>query len=179
MPPFERVLCSSLRSIRFSSRSVQFHLKINFRLVWTPSSNDSSLRTSLKFFPICRNCHRLFQPSIPRDAVCPDCEEHLFRVVSNTLFHRITVRSAPLAPAHCLAPMQVLSSLLVNFLSLPGFENIVDKYPKTRTSIPGRMTDTFDGRICQEAKCPDGSPFFDPNDMSGELRIGVTMSLDW
>ncbi len=78
-----------------------------------------------------------------------------------------------------MAPLQVLSSLLANFLSLPGFEDLIDKYPKTRPRTAGRKTDIFDGNICREAVCPDGSKFFDPNDSSGELRIGVTMSLDW
>lgn len=31
----------------------------------------------------------------------------------------------------------------------------------------------------QNAKLPNGQPFFNKNDESDELRIGVTMSLDW
>ncbi len=130
-------------------------------------------------YPLCKKCHRIFQPNIPSDSVCPDCDEELFRTISNSVFRSITGCNAPPPPPFLVTPIQVLSSLLVDCLSKPGIEHTVESYSKTRILQADIKTDISDGEIWKNAKCPDGTKFFDRNDDSGELRIGVTMSLDW
>ncbi|TDL19286.1 hypothetical protein BD410DRAFT_443930 [Rickenella mellea] len=129
-------------------------------------------------YPICHLCHRIFRPDIPTTAVCPDCDSALFKVSSSTVFERIKRRPAPAPTPVCAAPIQVLSSLLVDFLSQPRNEDALEEW-KTRTHEPGKYKDIMDGNIWRSMKCPDGSLFFDPSDDSGELRLGVTLSLDW
>ncbi len=56
---------------------------------------------------------------------------------------------------------------------------MIEVHPKMRIRQPDMMTDISDEAIWENTKCPDGTKFFDRNDNSGELCIGVTMSLDW
>lgn len=129
-------------------------------------------------YPVCRHCHSIFERNIPTNAVCPDCEDHLFRPVSRALFRQLTGRKAPLPRPVCAAPIESLSSLLTEFLSRPAIEDDLEDW-KTRTKTPGKSTDIMDGDVWKTMKAPDGSLFFDPDDGSGELRIGVTVGLDW
>lgn len=75
--------------------------------------------------------------------------------------------------------MQPLSSLLSEFLSRTGMEELVNSYWKTRAHRPGQLSDIMDGNIWRTAKGPDGSLFFNAEDDTDELRIAVTMGLDW
>jgi hypothetical protein len=96
--------------------------------------------------------------------------------MSATLFERITARKAHCPPPVAAAPVQVLSSLLADFLSRPGIEESCNKW-KTRQTAPGELHDMPDGRIWQGLKDHGGGLFFD--DGTSELRLGVTLSLDW
>ena len=58
-------------------------------------------------------------------------------------------------------------------------EETIDAYWKERQSPLGKRCDIMDGEIWLTAKLKDGRQFFDQQDMTGDLRIGVTMHLDW
>lgn len=75
--------------------------------------------------------------------------------------------------------MQPLRSLLAEFLSRPGIEEIVGTHWKTRTRKNGHRMDIMDGDLWSSLDGPDGKPFFDTNDNTDELRIGVTLGIDW
>ncbi|TDL13710.1 hypothetical protein BD410DRAFT_734965 [Rickenella mellea] len=128
-------------------------------------------------YPICHICHRIFKPNIPVNSVCPDCDTALFKATSPTIFQRVTGKAPPPPPPVSAAPIQVLSSLLVDFLAQPGIEAAAEKW-KARTHEPGKYKDIMDGNIWKSSACADGTPFFDGSDESGELRLGVTLSLD-
>lgn len=130
-------------------------------------------------FIVCGKCHRLFTINIPVSSSCPDCSTALFKTVSQNIFQRLYSRSPPPPQPLFVAPLQPLSSLLQDFLNQPGIEDAIDSYWKTRYREEGIRTDIMDGEIWKNVKGPDGRPFFDPHDDSGDLRIGVTFSLDW
>lgn len=141
--------------------------------------NRLELQDRFTVFPICEVCHRFFKKGIPTDATCPDCDCPLFRASLPPLLSGILLRKAPDPLPNLCAPMQPLSSLLVEFLSRPGIEDIVETYWKQRERKTGQQLDIMDGELWQSLEGPDGKLFFDPNDQSGELRIGVTLGIDW
>lgn len=129
-------------------------------------------------FPICSTCHRIFEPNVNVNILCPDCDTAIFKPLSATLFERITGRKAHRPPPVAAAPIQVLSSLLADFLSSPEIETSCSEW-KTRKETPGELHDMPDGRIWKNLRGHDGEPFFNKTDQSSELRLGVTLSLDW
>ena len=130
-------------------------------------------------FPVCSKCHRFFNCTIPADSTCPDCDTPLFRPTDDFLFSRIPGRKAPPPLPELCAPLQNLSSLLAEFLSRPGMEEVVGSYWKKRPRKAGFRCDIMDGDPWQTLKGPNGKLFFDPNDQTEELRIGVNLGIDW
>jgi hypothetical protein len=69
-------------------------------------------------------------------------------------------------------------------LSAPGVEAELDEWRKLDRK-PGVYQDNFDGDICKNLKAPDGSKFFangpaeKENGPDGELRIALTLGVDW
>lgn len=129
-------------------------------------------------YPVCSSCHHIFEPNVDADTICPECDTAIFKPVSAALFERITGRKPHPPPPVMAAPIQVLSSLLSDFLSRPDMENGCLDW-KHRTEIPGELHDMQDGEIWKTIIGNDGKCFFDPEDDSDELRIGVTLGLDW
>lgn len=68
-------------------------------------------------------------------------------------------------------------------LGLPGMEGLLDAWRDTPRQT-GTYKDIFDGKVAQEVLGADGLPFFrnassDKSGPNGELRIGVTLGVDW
>ena len=149
-----------------------------------PASHWQGIHPSIvseaqRLHPVCGLCHRIFQVNIPTDSRCSRCQTALFRSPSSSLFRRLVSKKLP-SPV-VSAPIQTLSSALVDFLSQPGIIEELDGWRK-RTYTPGVYTDICDGNVWRTALGPDGKPFFDPEDEDTpkhEVRIGVTMSFDW
>ncbi|KAF7366659.1 hypothetical protein MSAN_00923800 [Mycena sanguinolenta] len=80
-------------------------------------------------------------------------------------------------------PMKSLEEQLTALLQIPGMEDELAKSTdRAKSSIRGKWTNIFDGKVCQELPTADGSRFFFPSDEElarGELRIGVTLGVDW
>jgi hypothetical protein len=136
------------------------------------------LHDRFTIYPVCGRCHRIFPTDIPTDALCPDCDSRLFKPVSDRLFRMVTGRKAQHPPPVCAAPIQVPSSLLADFLARGGNEAACESW-KSRTVKPGELHDISDGAVWHTIQGPDETPFFSGTETSQELRIGVTMSLDW
>jgi hypothetical protein len=68
-------------------------------------------------------------------------------------------------------------------LANPAIEEEMEKsMDRMASSEDGVYKNIFDGKVCKELPCKDGSLFFSPSDevrQSGELRIGVTLGVDW
>lgn len=136
------------------------------------------LHDRFTIYPVCGCCHRIFPTDIPTNTLCPDCDSRLFKPVSDRLFRTVTGRKAQRPPPVCAAPIQVPSSLLANFLARGGNEAACKSW-RSRTVKPGELHDISDGEIWRTMQGPDQTNFFSETEASQELRIGVTMSLDW
>ncbi|KAG2113236.1 hypothetical protein DEU56DRAFT_749141 [Suillus clintonianus] len=136
------------------------------------------LHDRFTIYPVCGHCHRIFPTDIPTNALCPDCDSRLFKPVSDRLFRMVTGRKAQRPPPVCAAPIQVPSSLLADFLARGGNKAACESW-KSRTVKPGELHDISDGAVWRTIQGPDETPFFSGMETSQELRIGVTMSLDW
>ncbi|KAG2143644.1 hypothetical protein DEU56DRAFT_704327, partial [Suillus clintonianus] len=140
--------------------------------------NRFDLQDRFTIYPICGSCHRIFPIDAPIDTLCSDCDSRLFKPISDRLFRRLTGRQSQRPPPICAAPIQLPSSLLADFLTRGDNEESCSSW-KSRSTVPGELKDISDGDIWKTINGPDTRPFFlDPQD-DGELRIGVTMSLDW
>ncbi|GJF00435.1 hypothetical protein PsYK624_167230 [Phanerochaete sordida] len=129
--------------------------------------------------PVCTACLRPYPPDSSGTAVCASCGSALYDTQPTTIQQRSgrTSRTRPKPFLQC--PYKSLEEQLCELI--PEIENLVDGWrAKPRTS--GKYGDHFDGEVCKNLEGPDGSPFFRP-DLSelpdGELRIGVTLGVDW
>ena len=103
---------------------------------------------------------------MPARTHCVNCEEKL----------HFTSQKGEIKP-EAEVPYRSLSSLLQELLSQPGMEDEMDRW-KTDPPRKGRKREMYHGRVWDELRTHDGEAFFDP-DQEDELRIGLTISLDW
>lgn len=139
------------------------------------------LEDRFRLYPICASCHRIFQIGIPISSVCPDCSQPLFKPVSSSLFQRLTGKPVPPLSPNAAAPIQTLSSLLVDFLARPEIESNINGW-RTQEHKIGHYADISDGTVWRTLRGPDSKLFFSPTDNQptiSELRIGVTLAFDW
>lgn len=171
---------------------ILFTLRIIFRAKKVLAPTDTmatTLTTVLKamtlqdrfhVLPVCTTCLRLFDPSIPKDTVCPVCNKRLYPRISRTLLDRIRSLGKPTpepAPA-LVAPATPVSDLIRDFMSIPGMEEEVTAWQTKAPSPPGEYHSIMDGAVWHEMVCDDGTHFFMRGD-TGEIRIGLVASLDW
>ncbi|KAI0072971.1 hypothetical protein K474DRAFT_1686422 [Panus rudis PR-1116 ss-1] len=134
------------------------------------------IEPSFNILPVCVTCKR---PYPENTASCFHCQEALYDKTP-TVNQRSKGRTEREIPKPRLRyPYLSLSSQLANLV--PDIEDSLDEWRRVARK-PGEYTDQFDGRVCQEVKGPDDLPFFRPDlaEMpDGELRIGLTMGLDW
>lgn len=141
----------------------------------------SQLRADADFqeLPICTKCLQPFPATTPTSTLCSVCSTPLFNT-KPTVVQETQGRSTRAQPKPYLrCPYKSLEEQLVELV--PEIEHLVDAW-RTKPRTPGKFTDIFDGDVCREVKGPDGLPFFRPDlkEMpNGELRIGVTMGVDW
>lgn len=140
--------------------------------------NRFDLQDRFTIYPICAGCHRIFSTDTPINALCPDCDSRLFKPISNRLFRRLTGQQSQRPPPACAVPIQLPSSLLADFLARGENEQACTSW-KSRLTVPGELKDISDGEVWKTIQGPDQKPFFSDPDDDEELRIGVTMSLDW
>ena len=108
------------------------------------------LEDRFTIFPVCHVCHQLFPLNISPDTCCTQCDLSLFPPFSPGL-----PRPAP----HLAAPIQVLSSLLGDFLSCEGNENALDEWWTIPESTNGKLHSIHDGNVWKTIPGPDGQPF--------------------
>jgi hypothetical protein len=148
-----------------------------------------------KVHPICYICHKIFEPGIPSDTKCPNCDSDIFRPKTRKLFRRIF--ESPLgdpvaadqededfipAPAegepHVVAPLQLLSEGLKQLFARPGIVPAVEEW-KAREQVPEELKSMQDAEVWKTIKGPDNKSFFFGGECEQEIRLGVTFSLDW
>ncbi|KAF7363429.1 hypothetical protein MSAN_00998700 [Mycena sanguinolenta] len=152
------------------------------RTTLTTVINHLGAEPSIQILPVCPGCLEVFAASTPRNALCTRCSHPLFPNTPTP--SQIRHRTAPQNPRPYLQyPTKSLAEQLAALLSVEGVEAEIEKsLNKAKARIPGVYKNIFDGKICQELPTADGSRFFFPSDeavAAGELRIGVTMGVDW
>ena len=65
---------------------------------------------------------------------------------------------------------------MATLLQTPNFEQLLE-HPYKRSSIPGVLSDVYDGRIWKEFKDELGEPFFMGSET--DIRIGFSLNVDW
>jgi hypothetical protein len=133
--------------------------------------------------PVCYNCHKVFQPGIDTATFCPACDLELFRPATKRLFDSVAEPGDAEEPfvdrvPYMVAPIQVLSVALAEFLTRPGMVSAVNSW-KTRTTVAGELKSMQDAEVWNTLKGQDGNLFFFGPSADEEIRLGVTFSLDW
>ncbi|KAF8834588.1 hypothetical protein BDN67DRAFT_914663, partial [Paxillus ammoniavirescens] len=129
-------------------------------------------------YPVCIHCQRVYPTDTLVNALCSECDNCLFKPVSNKLYRMVTGHKPQPPPPACAAPIHLPSSLLIDFLASAENENACESW-RHRTTKPGELHDISDGQVWQNAQGTDGKSFFSKTDSFDELHISVTMSLDW
>ncbi|KAJ7305462.1 hypothetical protein DFH08DRAFT_825153 [Mycena albidolilacea] len=154
------------------------------------------LTDTFKRHPICYLCHKIFDPAVPPDTLCPDCECEIFRPQTRTLFRRLfqsepeptvsgdsdpetdSAGSTLGRQPHVVAPIQVLSDSLRHLFARPGMVPAVNGW-KAQEHSPNELRSIQDGEVWNTITGPDKKRFFFEGDSEKEIRLGVTFSLDW
>lgn len=131
--------------------------------------------------PVCPTCQRVYPPSTPTSTTC--CLKLLF-ITSPTPSEQRRGRTQREKPKPALQfPYKSLEEQLATLLANPGIEDEIERsLNKVKSSVNGVYTNIFDGKVCKELPCQDGSLFFSPSEelqRSGELRVGVSLGVDW
>lgn len=141
--------------------------------------DSMELEPQVRILPVCPSCLEVFPDSDSTPSICPLCNTFIFKESP-----RPSTQKCPSRTPLLRFPMMSIESQLVTMLLVPGVEKACDDWRKTKRT-PGKYDDNFDGRICRELPDVDGQPFFknDPQDVGngpeGELRIGLTLGVDW
>lgn len=78
-------------------------------------------------------------------------------------------------------PTKSIEQQLREILMVDGIEDVLEEW-RTKPRQLGEYLDNFDGKICRTLTGEDGRPFFEnplPPDHKDELRIGLTLGVDW
>lgn len=141
----------------------------------------TQLRSDANFqeLPVCHKCLKPYPTTTPPDALCSVCSQPLYNTRPTVVQQNRgrTMRAQPKPYLRC--PYKSLDEQLTELI--PEIEHLVDNW-RTKERVPGVYTDHFDGEVCQELEGADGLPFFRPDlkEMpDGELRLGVTLGVDW
>ena len=128
--------------------------------------------------PMCETCKQVFPPNTPTNASCSRCNQPLFRPASTSRFAQLRGSNIPDHTPKLVTPIRLLSAALPEFLNRDGNEQSCESW-KTFQGTPGRKSEIWEGEIWKTIRGPDNKPFFDATDDPSELRLGVTISVDW
>lgn len=146
------------------------------------------LKDGFTVHPTCFRCHRIFDAKIAVNASCEACDETLFDIIDQEPVDE-DAQSLPLSvpipkPKQrtpkpiTVTPIQLPSQALADFFERPGMFRAVNAW-KTRMRIPGEMRCMQDGAVWSTIRGVDNESFFYGPGSEDEIRLGVTLSLDW
>jgi len=128
--------------------------------------------------PLCKSCHRIYSPNSLTNAICLECSTKLYKPSPTTLFALLRGKEPPPPTPKRAMPIQTLLSALPDFLSRSNNERLCQAW-RTWRSTPGEKQEIWDGNVWKTICGLDQRCWFDPADNPEELRIGVTMSINW
>jgi hypothetical protein len=145
----------------------------------TPISSLPRIMTKLEIeptfdiLPVCSSCLEVYPGGDSTPSICIQCNSFIFKPTANG-------KKTPLLQF----PSKSIESQLVSLLAVPGVEEALDSWRQLPRNA-GEYIDVFDGAIPKTLKDPEGLPFFrngpedKPNGPKGELRIALTLGVDW
>jgi hypothetical protein len=136
------------------------------------------LEDQFKIYPICVSCHKFFPVDSQKDAECDDCNERLYL---DPTAHQLDmdVPSSSKSPPRLSVAYTPLASLLSSFVSRPDIEPHLDSWRNTADRDDGLFKDIMDGDVWKTIDGPNQEAFFNAQTEGQEIRLGLTMSLDW
>ncbi|KAK7037192.1 hypothetical protein R3P38DRAFT_2356330, partial [Favolaschia claudopus] len=172
-----------LQALNFVFRTIPARLLGNQEMPRTLVTVFSQLGSSDKFniYPICYMCNRIFTES-DGFSLCPTCKVDLDRSQSRRFgddsdggddFGYRSNRTA-----HLVQPIQLLSDALRELLTRPGMVDAVNAW-KRRPIVAGELKSIHDANVWKTIQGPDGTSFFFGRGARDEIRLGLSLSLDW
>ncbi|RXW14351.1 hypothetical protein EST38_g11510 [Candolleomyces aberdarensis] len=134
--------------------------------------NKINVEPTIHLLPICPTCLEVYPNKKSTPSSCVLCTTAIFKAVSPCRETRSPVLQFP---------YMSIESQLATIIAVPGVEAEMDRW----RSVPryaGHYTDIFDGAVPRQLRAHDGTLFFCNEDSSGpngELRIGLTLGVDW
>lgn len=133
--------------------------------------NHLGVNPDFVVLPVCPECFEVYPASTPTSDVCARCDSPIFKAAVG---HK---KATPLLQF----PVKSIEEQLVDILHVDGVEDLLEQWRFKERCI-GKYLDNFDGEICKILKGPDSRPFFEnplPPETRDELRIGLTLGVDW
>lgn len=137
--------------------------------------SHTGVEPTFTVLPVCPTCLEVYPITTAQDLACTVCGSPLFR--SRRRLDRTRTEDIATQPLLRYAT-KTLESQLRDILNVPGMEEVLEEW-RSRPRSPGEMVDIFDGDVCKTIPGPDGRPFFENPRHKGELRIGLSLGLDW
>lgn len=168
-----------LKIITIIMRAAGVTLDPELRSTLNTAVTSLDAEANFLLLPTCIKCRDVFPPSV---AICDQCNMPLCHA-EPTPQQRAEGKQTrdDHKPRIPFAYLPLEDQLRSAFESTPGLEDVVDDWRKQKRT-EGVYKDIWDGRVCKELKGDDGLPFFRhdlPEMPKGELRIGVTLGIDW
>jgi hypothetical protein len=135
--------------------------------------NKLDVEPTFDILPVCASCLEVYPAGNGTPSTCTRCNNFIFKSSTST-------KSIPLLKF----PSKSIESQLVSLLAVPGVEEAMDAW-RGAPRRAGEYIDVFDGEIPKSLQDPEGHPFFrnGPDDKlkgpNGELRIALTLGVDW
>lgn len=131
--------------------------------------------------PVCPTCLKVYPSNSQSNTSC--CSKPLFITTPTPAEQRHGETTRRQAKPILQFLYKSLEEQLAEILALPGMEDEIEKgVQKANRPRDGTYSTIFDGDICRELPTNDDGRFFYPTEAeleSGELRIGVTLGIDW
>lgn len=129
--------------------------------------------------PVCPQCKMPHPASTTPDSLCSKCSSQLFNTAPTVGQQRRGQAARTKAIPLLRFPYKPLEHQLIDLI--PEIEDQLDSW-RLKDRVDGEYADQFDGQICKELPGHDGLPFFRPDLKQmpdGEIRLGITLGVDW
>ncbi|THU84063.1 hypothetical protein K435DRAFT_807010 [Dendrothele bispora CBS 962.96] len=128
--------------------------------------------------PCCMVCKEPYPVNTPTDALCSRCKERIPLFQSRPVMNRQARLGPESWKPRLQFPMKSVEAQLWEILVIPGMEDVMESW-RSKHRTPGLFTDNFNGDVCQSIPGPDSHLFFENPASHNELRIGLTLGIDW
>ncbi|KAG6819077.1 hypothetical protein H0H93_015716 [Arthromyces matolae] len=141
--------------------------------------NHLNIEPEFRILPMCPQCLNVY-PCQPEIVSCATCNVPLYKSSSRSTPSLQTPGRSTRQPI-LQFPTKSIQEQLESILAVDGIEDVLEQW-RHLPRISGEYIDNFDGEICKTVPGPNGRPFFEnpaPRETQEELRIGLTLGVDW